>query len=196
MPDGWLYFVKHGRITMIEVTVDVPNVTVEDFHVLPPQGPSAMTWKVNGKLETLVLGKSKGNQTKVYDRGKKRIAKGQGWTGPPTTRIERRLRLTKAMPLSQLPSMANPFAHLQMIVPTVGCPSTMAKSKEYEWTLFLDSVQVRGLSSALKLLPEERRTTYRKWLEKHPVPWWQPDAIWSHWPSVLDNLEIASLSWI
>lgn len=94
---------------MIEVTVDVPNVAVKDFHVLPSQGPSTIVWKWNGKPETLVLGKSKGKQTKVYDRGQKRIAKGQKWTGPPTTRIERRLKLGTGMPLNQLVGLPNPF---------------------------------------------------------------------------------------
>lgn len=196
MPGGWQYFVEHGRITMVEVTVDVPNVEVESFHLLPPQGPSAMTWKVNGKLETMVLGKSKGNQTKIYDRGKKRIAKKQGWAGPPTTRIERRLRPGQPMSFAQLSTMPNPFANIQMIVPTVGCPPTIPKSREYVWTFFLDSAKVRGLSPALKLLPEERRTEYRKWLGKHPVSWWQPDAIWAHWPSVVEKLSIASSAWM
>ena len=188
VPDGWGYFVEHGRVTMIEVTVDLPNISVDQFHLVPKQGPSSMAWKANGQLETLVLGKAKGSQTKVYDRGKKRVALGQTWTGPPTTRVERRLRLNS--PLAELGTLANPFASMQMVAIPTGPPPEEIKSA-YIWTLFLDSVSVRGLSTALKLLPKGKRTMYRQWLLAHPTSWWQPADIWSKWPTVLADLEIA-----
>ena len=46
-----------------------------------------------------------------------------------------------------------------------------AHSKGWEWSIFCDSVKVRGLSDALKLLPVERWTKYRKHLAAHPRPW-------------------------
>lgn len=190
VPDGWGYFVTHGRVTMIEITVDVPHVGVDQFHVVPQQGPSAMAWKANGQMETLVLGKAGSNQTRVYDRGKKRIAAGQKWTGPPTTRVERRLRPQPAFALSALPAMPNPFSSMQLITPQTIPPPE--EKKTYIWELFLDSASVRGLPTALKLLPVDKRTTYRKWLLKQPASWWQPETIWSHWPSVLAELKIAS----
>lgn len=190
LPNGWGYFVANGRVTMIEVTIDLPNVPVDHFHMLPQQVTTAMTWKTNGKLETLVLGKANGNQTKVYDRGKKRKAKGQGWVGPTTTRVERRMRPQPPLALAKLGNLPNPFASLQLVVPQTAQPPDEAKS--YIWEMFLDSVTVRGLTSASKLLPEEKRTTYRKWLLKHPIPWWDPNAVWAKWPAVLDELKIAA----
>lgn len=190
VPDGWGYFVEHGRVTMIEVTVDLPNISVGQFHLVPQQGPSSMVWKVNGQLETLVLGKAKGNQTKVYDRGKKRLALGQTWTASPTTRVERRLRLN--VPLGELGMLSNPFASMQMVaIPTEPPPGEIKSA--YVWTLFLDSVSVRGLSTALKLLPKGKRTMYRQWLLAHPTSWWKPADIWSKWPAVLADLEIADV---
>ena len=44
-------------------------------------------WKRNGELETLVFGKKKGNQTLIYSRKKKRLAKGQPWPGKSEVRI-------------------------------------------------------------------------------------------------------------
>lgn len=195
MPDGWAYFVAYGRVTMIEIAVDLPNVSVDQFHLMPQQGPSARAWKANGQLETLVLGKSGGNQTKVYDRGKKRIALGQKWTGPPTTRVERRLRFQQPNVLSKLGSLSNPFSSMKMVVTQTTPPPDEMKAP-YIWTLFLDSASVRGLSTALKLLPAGKRTMYRKWLMQHPVSWWDPDAIWSKWPGVLKDLKlIESKGW-
>lgn len=71
MPDGWGYFVVYGRVTMIEISVDLPNVSVDQVHLTPQQGPSSMAWKTNGQLETLVLGKRGSNQTKIYDGGRR-----------------------------------------------------------------------------------------------------------------------------
>ena len=61
--------------------------------------------------------------------------------------------------------------------------------------MFCDSVQVRGLTDALALLPVERRTKYRKHLKAHPQPWWNPEKIWQSWPAMLDELKIASTKW-
>jgi hypothetical protein len=65
MPDGWGYFVKHGRVTMIEISVDFPGLGMEQFRVLPQQGLYTKAWGKGGILETLVLGKPKGNQTRI-----------------------------------------------------------------------------------------------------------------------------------
>lgn len=77
LPGGWLFFIQHGRVTGIEVSVDVPKIDVNHFHVLPQQVTTAMTWGTDGKFQTLVLGKPQGNQTRIYNRGAKRKAKGQ-----------------------------------------------------------------------------------------------------------------------
>lgn len=186
IPDGWAYFQEQGRITMIEVTLDIEGIGMEDFHILPAQATASATYKRNGKLETLYLGKSKSNQTKIYDRGQKRISKGQGWSGPPTTRIERRLKLAKPLQLADLGSLPNPFADLKIIASASGCPPEEEKSnKAYLWSLFMDSVRVRNLNASLALLPTKKRAMYRKWLAKHSTSWWQPADIWAHWPNVV-----------
>lgn len=173
IPDGWAYFQKHGRITMMEVTLDVEGVGMEEFHVLPAQATTSATYKRSGKLETLYLGKSKGNQTKIYDRGQKRLAKGQGWSAPPTTRFERRLRMAKPLQLADLGSLPNPFADLKIIVSAPGCPPEEEKgNKAYLWSLFMDSVRARNLNASLALLPNKKRTLYRKWLATHFTTWW------------------------
>jgi hypothetical protein len=51
----------------------------------------------------------------------------------------------------------------------------------------MDSVAARTLPVALKLLPIERRTAYRKWLAQHAVTFWDPDLIWAQWPAYLTS---------
>lgn len=93
------------------------------------------------------------------------------------------------MPLTKLGSLPNPFSSMKMVVTQTSPPPGEVKAP-YVWTLFLDSVSVRGLSTALKLLPAGKRTMYRKWLKQHPTSWWDPDAIWSKWPGVLKDLKL------
>jgi hypothetical protein len=59
--------------------------------------------------------------------------------------------------------------------------------------MFLDSVAMRGPTAALALLPEERRTRYRKHLKAQPHPAWQPDAIWKGWPAMLSDLSLIDM---
>jgi hypothetical protein len=186
---GWGYFVKHGRVTRIDVTVDIPNTRMDQFLFLPQQALTTMQWNVDGHLQSLVFGKENGNQTLIYSRSAKRLAKGQDWAGKPEVRIERRLRNLKNMKVSGLPSLPNPFSAMQM---TLNLPGPPPDGKDWEWSIFEDSVKIRGLNAALALLPEERRTKYRKHLAAHPQPWWNPDAIWAQWPAMLDELKIAS----
>ncbi|HRI90520.1 MAG TPA: hypothetical protein PLS93_02570 [Accumulibacter sp.] len=64
-------------------------------------------------------------------------------------------------------------------------------TKTYLWAMFQDSIKVRGLTGALNLLPEAKRTTYRAWLKQHPVPWWNPQAIWMQWDDYIADLRIS-----
>ena len=187
---GWEYFISHGRVTRIDVSVDVPGVRMDEFLFLPPQAITSMHWKVNGHLKTIVHGKKQGDQTVIYDRKEKRLAKGQKWKGPSAIRVERRLVNLKDQKLSSLPLLPNPFAKMQM---TVNMPGPPDEKKSDSWSMFEDSVKVRGLGAALALLPDERRTKYRKHLAAHPQPWWDPAAIWAKWPEMLKDLDIVAL---
>jgi hypothetical protein len=190
MDGGWKSFAEHGRVTMIEITVDLPGIGVDQFDVIPKQAVYRQAWGKNGHLETIVLGKAKGNQTKIYNRGKKRTDKGQKWHGPITTRIERRLR-PQGLKLTALPTIPNPFAGIILPASNLPAPPKEPASTSYLWTMFQDSIKSRGLAGALNLLPEARRTRYRAWLKQHPEPWWSPQVIWSHWPKYITDLRIS-----
>jgi hypothetical protein len=148
-------------------------------------------WGVDGHLESLAYGVAKGNQTLVYSVKAKRKKKGQPWTGSSVVRVERRLRNPKPHKLAELPKLTNPFAGLVL---TTIMPGPPPGEKPWQWSMFEDTVNVRGLANALALLPEERRTKYRKHLKEHQHAWWDPSAIWGNWPETLNELQIGSLA--
>jgi hypothetical protein len=159
---------------------------MNQFLLMAHQGmTTTMVLGVNGHLETLYYGKSKGNQTRVYSKTKEQLAKGHTVCGPKLMRVERILRNPKIAMLKDLDQFENPFGSMVMTVPV---PEPPPGEKPNVWAAFEDSIKVRGLTGALALLPEERRTRYRKHLKTQPHPMWDPDTIWSHWPGLLKDL--------
>jgi len=187
MPDGWEYVIKHGRITRIDIAVDIPNTRPENYVILPHQALTTKSWAVSGKLQTFVLGTKKGNQTLLYNKKAKRLSQGKKWPGKATVRIERRLRHPSPSKLSSLHELPNPFLAAKLLhMP--GPPAS--EKKPYMWSLFTDSVSVRGLPAALKILPAEKRTAYRKHLATAQHELWTPDQIWAKWPACLAEYKL------
>lgn len=189
MDSGWAYLVEHGRITRLDVALDFPHVSMDEFHFLPAQGATSSSWSHSGKLQTYQSGKSNGNCTSIYDRGAKRKAQGKGWQGKVGVRVERRLR-NPAIKLHELPTMANPFASMCMVKKVAEPPS--ATKQTYIWSLFMDAAETIGLATALAKLPVKKRTAFRKHLANHLQPWWDAETSWSEWPTMLSDLKIAN----
>lgn len=75
---------------------------------------------------------------------------------------------------------------LAKITPTHHLPRPPRGETKWRWLMFMGSVQVKGLSLALAYIPTARRTEYRKHLPEHyGLKWWDPEAIWKEWPSVV-----------
>ena len=193
--NGWGSFVKHGRMTRIDVAVDFKDVTVGDCHLLSMQGLTTKQWRMNGQLQSYTHGKPGGNHTMIYNRLEKRKAKGKSTKGKEGTRIERRIKSPAVYKLTDLHSLPNPFESMKMISFPLAPPSEQVKML-YIWDLFRCTGEVKGLQAALAMLPEDKRTVYRKYLGAHVQPWWDPKAIWANWPVMLDELKIGSAtSW-
>lgn len=191
MDGGWEYVAKHGHVSRIDVSVDLPGVRMDGFQFLPKYPSTTMRWTLNGDLQNVAFGKTKGNQTLIYNRKTKRLSKKQGWDGQSVVRIERRL-VNVGMKLHQLPALPNTFADMQLSENMPAAPSGVDAGL---WTMFCDSVKVRGLKDALALLSKGRRTLFRKHLDAHPMPWWQPNEIWKGWEPMLTSLKIATVKW-
>ena len=185
MHNGWDYVLDHGKITRIDIAVDLPGVRMDEFMFLPQQGLTMAQWAVDGHLETLCFGKPGGNQTVIYNKKKEQLALGKPWLGKSVVRVERRLRSPAAKKLADLKQWSNPFAKMVL---TEIMPPPPDNGKDRQWSMFEDSINVRGLTNALALLLEDRRKKYRAHLKQHPQKWWDPEAIWSHWPEAYTAL--------
>jgi len=187
MDGGWQYVRRYGRISRIDVAVNIPGIRPDEFLFLPQLATASMGWSVNGHLEGASYGKGKGNQTLVYNVKKKRLAKDQSWEGKSVTRVERRLRNPSPDKIEDIATLGNPFASMIL---AENMPPPPPWEKGWQWSMFEDSVKVRGLTAALALLPPERRAKYRAYLKEHQKPWWDPEAIWSNWPQALKVLKL------
>jgi hypothetical protein len=190
MPEGWDHFVTDGRISRLDVAVDLIGVRMTKLKMQPKIGQSAQAWwSSDGKLKTYQWGKPTGTHTQIYNKTAEQLARGIAVTGPQVTRIERRLKNPKYKKLTDLAGMNNPFAG---IVLTTSIPEAPPGGPSYVWPMFCDSVQVRTLDLALKLLPKHKRTVYRNQFTKAAPLWWNPEAIWKMWPAMLDEIKIGS----
>tara|TARA_R110002073_G_scaffold252149_1_gene414714 strand:- start:684 stop:1607 length:924 start_codon:yes stop_codon:yes gene_type:complete len=189
--NGWGSFVSGATVTQIEVSIDLEGIPFNSVHVLPDQAQTLTRFKSGQQVETTYFGKSKSNQTVVYDRGAKRKKLGQDDKAGPCTRIERK-KSSLNLKVHELGKLTNPFSHVQF-VPVPAAPPDK-EAKEYLWVLFTDSVAQRGLEPALKLLPQAKRTAYRKYIASKKHHWWLPNIIWTAWPKVLDDLKLTDLS--
>jgi hypothetical protein len=92
--------------------------------------------------------------------------------------------------LSKLADLPNPFAGMKLVENMAPPPATDLSTDgkvHWRWVMFCDSVQVRGLSGALALLPKDRAQDYKKHLAAHQKSWWQPEQIWSYWPLISEK---------
>ncbi|WP_440409449.1 hypothetical protein [Neorhizobium petrolearium] len=189
MPHGYNYLIEHGRVSRIDVAVDLPmkelGLTMDDLHFLPMQGLTRRDFSVGGKLETIYLGLPKGNQWRIYRKDKEQ-KKTKGRSLPPTIRVERVIR-NPQMKLISLNQMTNPFSGTRLLQKLPPLPTG---EKEWQWLMFQDSVRSRGITSALQLLPPVRRQRYRAHLDKFEEGWWDPKGIWLHWSQVLSDLRL------
>lgn len=190
--DGWGTFVANAKVTQIEVSIDLEGIPLNSVNVLPGQAKTVSVYKSGQKNETIYLGKSKSNQTVIYDRGAKRKQQGQEHKAGTCTRIERK-KSGLNLKVHELGKLNNPFSHIKFVATPATPPPD--EKKIYIWELFVEAVANRGLDPALKLLPQKKRSTYRKHIANHAHQWWLPDLIWLSWSKVLNELKLDDISY-
>ncbi|TXM73121.1 hypothetical protein FV218_11875 [Methylobacterium sp. WL69] len=189
---GWDFLYEKGKISRLDIAVDVQGIRMHHFHLLPQQVLVTKTYEKQAKLKTIYVGKPTGNQLAVYSKSAEMAASGKPLP-VPTVRIEKRLKkLGKS--LSQLGKLDNPFLGFNIVSTPPGPPAGEETPKnKYIWTLFLDSVARRTLGPALKLLPQAKMTVYRKHFKGYEQPWWDVKKVWAQWPETLKNMRLVPL---
>lgn len=188
MDTGWGFVAKYGKVTRLDVAVDLPEVNMEHLMFLPKQGVTSQQWHQSGQLQSYQLGKSKGNRTMIYNRKAKRISQGKPWAGKEGIRVERRLR-NPGITVQGMHSLPWPFEGLHVVKRMSGPPA--GELKGYIWRLFVGTAENSGIAAALAILPTKKRSMYRKHCNEHNIPLWDADAIWGNWTKTLADLEIA-----
>lgn len=140
-------------------------------------------WRKKGRLETLYLGCAGGNGYRIYDKVREvmhdlklgandldKVAAAMremgftpDWEGRPVTRVEATVRdirvngKSKARTTKELRVMNDPFTALE-----VGENNLLTDPSDWKETAFAYMVQAIGLDAALKVMPPNTRTRWRK----------------------------------
>ena len=186
---GWEWLVRKGNVSRLDVAVDLSGARMHHFHLLPQQVLVTKTYERAGKLKTIYVGSSKGNQLTVYSKSAQMAENKTPLLGP-VVRIEGRLK-NLGMPPSQLAGLENPFFKFSIVsTPPGPPPGEDTPQKKYIWTLFLDAVARRTLGPALKLLTPSKMTVYRKHFKGYEQPWWDSEHVWAQWPETLVKMRL------
>lgn len=169
---GFNQFVQDGRITRLDLALDIPDVRLSDVfvHIGRFRKHSVYTG-VQGVLETMYFGTAKANQTIIYGTPKQ---------SPKFLRIERRL---KSVCLGrQLVELENPFRAMRLLRETDILPAMQGLLPSH----FFNSVRVVGLANSLMPLSTEQALAIKTVVdnpEKTLLP--NMDAFWGHWRGLL-----------
>ena len=181
MHNGWEYVVKRGRITRLDVAIDLTKVHVDTLVLRGkrPQKFGLYTGR-DGRLETIYVGDPRGSHIIAYDRMKRIKANGGNEPLPligPVTRIET-VKKNISVPLLDILDQADPFEGVQVFqfpgdehIPTLTRP----------WPMFRDMCQVRGFHRAMKAVSPILRKNVRKHLPELRPHWWEQEKIWKRW---------------
>lgn len=197
VPGGYQALVNQGKVTRLDVAVDIQNLRLQDLMVYAvAKRQSDLVQRhldANGhdcRLEFLThyLGSRRSDEYFcVYSKSLE-----LGLKDEDRTRFEVRLRNNylrsvvasgaKISSLAELCNLRNPFPSLE-----VHDFSQTLVLKGSLVMLFLDSCRYRGLHAALRQLSSRDRDKVRRLiLPKIRSDWWHPDEWWAeHWSKVL-----------
>ncbi|QDM29366.1 hypothetical protein FNL56_27100 [Tardiphaga sp. vice304] len=166
-------FVASGKVTRIDVALDLPTLTLEDV-VIRSKGQKSFGAFTDGKgiLKNAYLGDPKANRSSCYTKK----TKGQR----PFLRIERQLK--PGCPGSGVTLLPNPFEKIDMVSTSTIEPYLDQIGPKY----FFDRVRLRGIGRVLEEFPAKERKVILAAL-KDPTKTMLPpmDLIWQRWPYVV-----------
>jgi len=185
---GWQHLLKVGRITRIDIAVDVENISLDGLSICPNMPLKSTIYERSGLTGTIYLGSSKSpKQWRIYNKTMEQCEKGKQVDGPTIVRIERTIRTSVKM--FNIVKLKNPFDDI-----AVGAfPACPNKVSEKHWAMFLDSCKLRGANSALALVSDKKtRSKYRKVLKNAKFDWWDSEDLLFKWLATFCNTGILS----
>ena len=176
-----------GRVTRLDIAVDLVNIDIEDVLIATPKpGVTNSYFGLSGKAETKYLNvNKKGSRMYVYDRRALLAKLNAEGLGEPSefgnakyTRVE--VRTEVGTSITAMADMSNRLLRIDLFDIEAADPP----EQSHHWRLFQDSCRYRGLAGALALLPEGVRSAYELVI-KSVEPLWRATELWGHWPAAL-----------
>jgi len=184
----WDHVVEFGRATRVDVAVDLVNARMTDLLVVSNvHGKNHFYVGEGGDLETAYVGiptQKKPAEQLVYDKLKQSVDKGQkpGYSGIYHSRVEI-ISKSKNLKLANIAKIKNPLTRVTIVHPGSPPPGV----DPVIWGLFLETCRYRGVTGALKLVPDDVAEACKTALDEAAGESWRPDKIWKHWPKVVKN---------
>ncbi len=173
--DTPIEFFRQGRITRVDVAIDLPDKTLDDVIVRSKRKQKHAVYSDRtGRPQTVYLGTPRSSRTVAYN-------KQMGTSGVNALRIECRLKPNCYG--CELATMKNPFMHVDLLPASALHDIGLPVSPE----IVADSIRGRGLARvASKFDPDMRKAIIHALSEASSLlP--TPSEIWTGWPQALIN---------
>jgi hypothetical protein len=181
------YFLAYATVSRLDLAVDVSPLTPDAIWV-EAEGLHRGDIRTGrgGRIETYYLGSRESNRYFcIYNRNPD---DGQKISSDKLiTRIETRLETNCT--LAELGDRnENPFSRLTI----AHAFETESGDIPWQYRQFIDSIRVRGLQGALRLIPRyEIRRRYKSWIQDNlRTEWFNPDEVFAGYREALDILAL------
>lgn len=174
-----------GTVRYLEYAVDVPGLRCRDILMTYPRvSRSHLYFNIRDGSQTIYIGTRKSRKSfAAYDKAPQLRVRHARWIRGDRLRIEYRDR--ESHDLGALRVLPNPFAAL--VVADVA--SARALDQTQDWQRFLDRCEDDGAQKALQRCSGHRRREFLRRLASAHAAWFDANAIWQAWPTVLDRFE-------
>jgi hypothetical protein len=195
VPDGYEGVLKNGKVTRIDLSVDITNIAVSEIIATYPKMRVERHFGMGVKKQTKILGSPASNKSiTLYDKVQEQKVFNKKHADTPNklskgnlTRLELSLKKTK-ITLAEIAVSPNPFKPLSLVA-YPGCLSL--KNYNPLWTLFLNVCQDHGGKAALAHFNKNDKDVYSYRL-KHEgkSDWWKPGILWEGIQEAIEGLKI------
>ncbi len=179
-------FLLNALITRLDIAIDIHPIHLDNIWTTAARyRKSNIHYGEGGRIESIYLGSNESDkQIKLYDKHLEQTKKGIN-IPKNTVRIE--CRLSPKISIYDLSAVVNPFP--DCIVDAI--PDGDIRLRDYDKIHFLDSIRLRGLHNALKLITPYSRRKYHAWItEMTNSDWWEPERVWQNWDNAINTLRL------
>lgn len=196
LPGGYGYIMAKGKITRIDLAVDVDYIDAHDVLAksLNPYVKVDSLFSKNGHVESRYVGSMESKKFfRLYDKPAEIEKKNKKKVVKATVPEHKILRIEYSN--SQCPSfqtvldLPNPFLQLDVAVYRQHKPF---KDDHPMWPLFLTACRFQGVKQALGYVSKSEAELFKERLAKEGMKsWWKPEQVWSGVQAAIEKVTLA-----